>query len=175
MAFPYNPYEFLPQLGKFTLTSESVADGQPLANAQVGGILGAGGEDVSPQLSWSGFPAKTRSFAVTVFDPDAPTASGFWHWAVADLPATVTQLEAGAGDGRALPGKALALVNDAGLSRYVGAAPPPGHGPHRYFIAVHAVDVETLDLPERASPAYLGFMLYSHAIARGVIHGVHER
>src|SRR5262244_4620445 len=102
MAFPYNPYEFLPQLGKFTLTSESVADGQPLVNAQVGGILGAGGEDVSPQLSWSGFPAKTRSFAVTVFDPDAPTASGFWHRAIADLPATVTQHEAGAGDGRAL-------------------------------------------------------------------------
>jgi|SRR5215472_161192 len=97
MAFPYNPYEFLPQLSKFTLTSESVADGQPLDNAQVGGILGAGGKDVSPQLSWSGFPAKTRSFAVTVFDPDAPTASGFWHWARADLPATVTQLEGGGG------------------------------------------------------------------------------
>ena len=90
--------------------------------------MGAGGEDVSPQLSWSGFPGGTRSFAVTVYDPDAPTASGFWHWAVANLPADVTELPAGAGDGRELPGDALTLVNDAGMRRYIGAAPPPGHG-----------------------------------------------
>ena len=76
MAFDYNPYDFLPKLPSFTLTSESVTDGQPLANDQVSGIMGAGGSDVSPQLSWSGFPEETRSFAVTVYDPDAPTASG---------------------------------------------------------------------------------------------------
>ena len=92
MAFPYDPYSFLPELPSFTLTSKSFADGQALDNAQVSGIFGAGGEDVSPQLSWSGFPEETRSFAVTVYDPDAPTASGFWHWAVANLPATVTDL-----------------------------------------------------------------------------------
>ena len=79
MAFPYNPYEFLPELPTFTLTSESVTDGQALSNDQVSGIMGAGGSDVSPQLSWSGFPEQTRSFAVTVYDPDAPTVSGFWH------------------------------------------------------------------------------------------------
>ena len=175
MSFQYNPYDFLPQLPGFTLTSQSVTDGQPLAKAQVSGIMGAGGEDASPQLSWSGFPEETRSFAVTVYDPDAPTASGFWHWAVANLPATVTELPAGVGDGSLLPGDALTLVNDAGMRRYVGAAPPPGHGPHRYFIAVHALKVEKLDLPEDASPAYLGFNLFMNAIARAVIHGTYEQ
>ena len=88
MAFDYNPYDFLPELPGFTLTSADISDGEPLKREQVSGIMGAGGEDVSPQMSWSGFPESTRSFAVTVFDPDAPTASGFWHWAVANLPAS---------------------------------------------------------------------------------------
>ena len=124
---------------------------------------------------WSGFPDETRSFAVTVYDPDAPTASGFWHWAVANLPASVTELPAGAGDGSDLPGDALTLVNDAGARRYIGAAPPAGHGPHRYYVAVHAVDVDKLDLPEDASPAFLGFNLFQHAIARAVIHATYEQ
>jgi len=169
------PYDNLPQLPTFTLTSNAVTDGQPLGNDQVSGIMGAGGSDVSPDLTWSGFPEETRSFAVTVYDPDAPTASGFWHWAVANLPATVTELPAGVGDGSLLPGDALTLVNDAGMRRYVGAAPPPGHGPHRYFIAVHALKVEKLDLPEDASPAYLGFNLFMNAIARAVIYGTYEQ
>ncbi|MEN3225561.1 YbhB/YbcL family Raf kinase inhibitor-like protein [Mycolicibacterium porcinum] len=170
-----SPYDNLPKLPTFTLTSESVTDGQPLANDQVSGIMGAGGSDVSPQLSWSGFPAETKSFAVTVYDPDAPTASGFWHWAVADLPATVTELPAGAGDGSDLPGGAVTLANDASLKRYIGAAPPAGHGPHRYYIAVHALPVASLELPEGATPAYLGFNLFGQAIARAVIHGTYEQ
>ena len=175
MAFPYNPYDFLPKLPGFTLTSADIADRKPLKMAQVSGIMGAGGEDVSPQLSWSGFPEQTRSFAVTVFDPDAPTASGFWHWAVANLPAEVTELPRGVGDGSVLPGRALTLCNDAGMRRYIGAAPPAGHGVHRYFVAVHAVSVERLDLPEDASPAYLGFNLFMKSIARAVIHGTYEQ
>jgi Raf kinase inhibitor-like YbhB/YbcL family protein len=175
MAFAYNPYDFLPALPGFTLTSRDVTDSQSLKQAQVSGIMGAGGQDTSPQLSWSGFPEQTRSFAVTVFDPDAPTASGFWHWAVANLPATVTDLPAGIGDGSVLPGEAITLRNDAGLARYVGAAPPAGHGYHRYFIAVHAVKVEKLDLTADASPAYLGFNLFMNAIARAVIHGTYEQ
>ena len=177
MAFDYNPYDFLPKLPSFTLTSESVTDGQPLANDQVSGIMGAGGSDVSPQLCWSGFPEETRSFAVTMYDPDAPTASGFWHWAVANLPATVTDLPAGVGDGSSsgFPGDAITLANDAGLKRYIGAAPPPGHGVHRYFIAVHAVKVEKLEIDGDASPAYLGFNLFMNAIARAVIHGTYEQ
>ncbi|MCV7346374.1 YbhB/YbcL family Raf kinase inhibitor-like protein [Mycolicibacterium rhodesiae] len=175
MAFPYNPYEFLPELPSFTLTSTDFADGEPWKNAQVSGIMGAGGEDVSPQLSWSGFPEETQSFAVTVYDPDAPTGSGFWHWAVANLPATVTDLPSGVGDGSVLPGDALTLVNDAGARRFIGAAPPQGHGYHRYFVAVHAVKVPKLELAEDASPAYLGFNLFMNSIARAVIHGTYEQ
>src|SRR3954449_4673489 len=137
-----DPYAALPKLPSFHLESSSFADGQALATPQVSGIMGAGGEDVSPQLSWSGFPDETRSFAVTVFDPDAPTASGFWHWAVANLPAGTTELASGAGDKDApsLPAGAVQLRNDGGFAGYVGAAPPSGHGPHRYFVVVHAVD-----------------------------------
>ncbi|WP_025735416.1 YbhB/YbcL family Raf kinase inhibitor-like protein [Mycobacterium genavense] len=175
MSKTADPYDALPKLPSFTLTSTSITDGQPLAKAQVSGIMGAGGEDVSPQLSWSGFPAETRSFAVTVYDPDAPTLSGFWHWAVANLPADVTELPADAGDGRELPGGAQQLVNDAGMRRFIGAAPPPGHGPHRYYVAVHAVDVDKLDLSEDASPAFLGCNLFQHAIARAYIYGTYEQ
>lgn len=175
MSLPPDPYDALPKLPLFSVTSNSITNGQPLASPQISGIMGAGGEDVSPQLSWSGFPEETRSFAVTVYDPDAPTLSGFWHWAVANLPADVTELPENAGDGNELPGGALTLVNDAGMRRYVGAAPPPGHGPHRYYVAVHAVDVDKLDLPEDASPAFLGFNLFQHAIARAYIYGTYEQ
>src|SRR3977135_3290824 len=128
MAFDYNPYDFLPKLPSFTLTSESVTDGQPLANDQVSGIMGAGGSDISPQLSWSGFPEETRSFAVTVYDPDAPTVSGFWHWAVANLPATVTDLPAGVGDGSSsgFSGDAMTLANDTARQRLHRASPRHG-------------------------------------------------
>jgi Raf kinase inhibitor-like YbhB/YbcL family protein len=170
VTLPYSPYRYLPHLPVFSLASESVSDGMPLPTPQVGGVMGAGGGDVSPQLSWWGFPSATESFTVTMIDPDAPTASGFWHWAVANLPATVTHLPRGAGDGARLPGNALSLINDASLRRYVGAAPPAGHGAHRYFIAVHAVDVSDLGIPRSASPAFLGLKLYRHAIARAVIH-----
>ncbi|TLF56281.1 YbhB/YbcL family Raf kinase inhibitor-like protein [Nocardia cyriacigeorgica] len=172
----YNPYDALPQVPSFTVTSDDVADGQRFGNDQVSGVFGAGGKDVSPQLSWSGFPAETKSFAVTVFDPDAPTASGFWHWAVADLPASVTGLPAGAGSqGGELPDGAVQLRNDGGFAGYVGAAPPPGHGPHRYFIVVHAVDVDSLDIPADASPAFLGFNLFSHTLARATLVATYEQ
>ena len=157
MAFPYDPYDFLPKLPAFTLTSESITDGQPLANDQVSGIMGAGGEDVSPQLSWSGFPEETRSFAVTVYDPDAPTASGFWHWAVANLPATVTDLPAGVGDGSDIARRR----DDFGERRRhqaASSAPPrrPATACTATIVAVHAVGVEKLDLTEERHPGVPG-------------------
>lgn len=174
---PHDPYAALPQVASFTVSSTDIKDGEKLALPQVSGIFGAGGEDRSPQLSWSGFPDGTRSFVVTVYDPDAPTASGFWHWAVVDIPANVTELPGGAGDeaGTGLPAGAFQLRNDAGIARFIGAAPPPGHGRHRYFIAVHAVDVETLGLDPGATPAYLGFNLFSHTLGRGIITGWYEQ
>ncbi|MGZ4142445.1 MAG: YbhB/YbcL family Raf kinase inhibitor-like protein [Actinomycetota bacterium] len=161
----YDPYEPLPKLPSFELTSKDIADGQRCPEAQ------CTGQDVSPQLSWGGFPPETKCFAVTVYDPDAPTASGFWHWAVFNIPADVTELSSGAGDakGSGLPKGAIQLRNDAGTIGYTGAAPPAGHGPHRYFTVVHAVDVPKLDLPPDAPCAQLGFNLFLHAIGRARI------
>jgi Raf kinase inhibitor-like YbhB/YbcL family protein len=172
-----SPYDFLPQVPGFTVTSTDVRDGEVLPTPHVSGVMGAGGKDLSPQLTWSGFPEGTRSFAVTVFDPDAPTASGFWHWAVANIPASVTELPSGAGDrnSSSLPEGAVQLRNDGGFAGYVGAAPPAGHGPHRYFVVVHAVDTEQLDVTPDASPAVLGFNLFFHTLARATLVVTYEQ
>lgn len=172
-----DPYEDLPKVTSFQLSSSDIKDGQSLPMPQVSGIMGAGGEDRSPELSWSGFPAETKSFAVTVYDPDAPTASGFWHWAVANIPVTTTSLPTGAGDeqGSGLPEGAVQFNNDASVKRYLGAAPPAGHGVHHYYFVVHALDVDHLDLPDTATPAYLGFNLFSHTLARAAIVATYEQ
>jgi len=172
-----SPYDTLPEVPAFRVTSTDVRDGAGLPTPQVSGIFGAGGDDISPQLSWTAFPAETKSFVVTCYDPDAPTGSGFWHWAVVDIPASVTSLPTGAGDetGSGLPPGAFQLRNDAGLARYLGAAPPPGHGPHRYFFAVQAVSVETLGVSEDASNALLGFSMFGQTLARATLVCTHER
>lgn len=171
-----NPYDFLPSVPGFSVRSDDVADGKTLPTPQVSGIFGAGGEDRSPQLAWDGFPAETRSFAVTCFDPDAPTVSGFWHWAVCDIPASTTELASGAGDenGSGLPAGALTLKTDGGVVRYLGAAPPPGHGPHRYMFVVHALDVESLGIDAGSTPAFLGFNMFFHTLARAGLTPVYE-
>ncbi|EME18038.1 YbhB/YbcL family Raf kinase inhibitor-like protein [Rhodococcus triatomae] len=169
----YDPYEPLPDLPTFSLTSESITDGGTVPTEQLSGIFGVpGGKDVSPQLSWSGFPPETKSFAVTMFDPDAPTVSGFWHWSVANIPASVTSLAENAGDetGSGLPEGAITLRHDGGGHRFLGAAPPQGHGDHRYIYAVTALDVETIDgLTADSTPAFLGFNLFGHGIARALL------
>jgi hypothetical protein len=173
MQLTRNPYDELPDVANFELRSDDVSDNQRLSAAQVSGVMGAGGNDTSPQLSWSGAPEGTQSFAVTVYDPDAPTASGFWHWAAFNLPADVTNLASDASSAGLPPGT-VQLKNDAGTVGYIGAAPPAGHGPHHYYVVVHAVDVPSLDISEDASPAYLGFNLFSHSIGRAMIVPVYE-
>jgi Raf kinase inhibitor-like YbhB/YbcL family protein len=175
---PPGPHDFLPDVASFSLTSSDIEEGKPLSEPHRSGAFGVpGGEDLSPQLSWSGFPEGTRSFAVTCYDPDAPTGSGFWHWAVADIPASVTELPRGAGTPGSsdLPAGAVTLANDGGMKGFIGAAPPEGHGEHRYYFTVHAVDVESLGIPEDASPAFLGFNLFTHTLARATIVGVFGR
>jgi len=166
-----NPYDAIAEVPTFTLTSTDVTDGVVMSLAQVSGIFGAGGTDTSPQLSWSGFPEGTKSFAVSVYDAYAPTASGFWHWAVVDIPLGTTSLVAGAGDetGSGLPAGAFQLTNDASIQQYLGAAPPVGHGKHHYAIAVHAVDVESIGIGPASTPAFLMFNLSGHTLARAVI------
>ena len=172
--FDHDPYAELATLRDFaplTLTSDDVADGEPLDKPQWSGDNGGG--DVSPQLSWSGAPAETKSYSVSVYDPDAPTGSGYWHWAVFDIPATTTSLPTGAGsaDDPALPAGSVTLPNEMRLTSFSGAAPPPGTGVHRYFIVVNALDVESLDIAADATPAVLGFNTHFHSLARGILVG----
>ena len=173
----WNPYENLPSAASFSVTSSDLRDGEKLAMPQVSGIFGAGGQDASPQLSWSGFPSGTRSFVVTMCDPEAPTVSGFWHWAVVNIPGDVTQLPAGAGDesGSGLPKGAFQLPNDARTKRYVGAGPPKGHGRHRYIFAVLALDTERIEIDKEATPAWLMFNLFDRTLGRAFLEGWYER
>ena len=165
----YDPYARLGLDPTFAVTSDDMADGAPLRlRLRSSGI---GGSDTSPQLAWSGFPPETKSFAVTAFDPDAPTGSGFWHWAVYNIPASVTSLPAGAGDpgGAVLPAGAITMANEYRLEQYSGAQPPEGTGTHRYFFVVHAVDTEHLEIPAGSTPAVLGFNLFFHALGRAIL------
>ena len=163
-----NPYDYLPTVPSFTVTSTDVTDGQPLKDDQV-----AAHGNTSPQLSWEGSPEGTKSFVVTCFDPDAPTPSGFWHWSLVDIPADVTSLETGAASGD-LPGTAFHVRNDGGESGFTGAAPPQGDHPHRYFFVVHAVKDETLGVDADASNAVVSFNLAFKTLGRAILHGTYQ-
>ncbi len=167
------PYAMLPHVASFELTSEDIRHGEPLPEA----VQAPPGGDTSPHLAWSGFPAQTRSFLVNVFDPDAPGASGFWHWVVVDVPVTVTSLARGAGapDGSRLPPGAFHVRGDHGLAGYDGPGPPHGDRPHRYYYAVHALDVERLGVTVGAMPGAVSIAAVRHTLARGLLMGTVQR
>ncbi|MBX9706947.1 MAG: YbhB/YbcL family Raf kinase inhibitor-like protein [Caulobacteraceae bacterium] len=149
----------------FTVASNDFRDGETLPDAQVYAL-----GNRSPHLKWSGAPEGTKSFAITCYDPDAPTGSGFWHWTVANIPADVTEIAAGG----PVPAGAVEGRTDFGQPGFGGAAPPAGHGPHRYIFTVFAVDIETLDVVPENSGAIFGFNLHFHTLAKASITGVYE-
>lgn len=169
---PPDPYSQLPAVPSFAVRSDDVTDGEPLPARCT-----ADGADVSPHLAWDDVPEGTSSLVVSCFDPDAPTPAGFWHWTVWDLPAGTTELTTGAGvpDGALLPDGARQARNDGGGVGWTGAAPPPGDRPHRYVLAVHALDVDSLDVPDDATPTAVAFTALFHTLARGTITGTHQR
>lgn len=160
----------------FTIQSPDFEPGGTIRDEQVFDGWGCTGKNLSPELSWSGAPAGTRSFAVTCYDPDAPTGSGWWHWQLFDLPPGVTRLARGAGaaGGKAAPAGARMGPNDYGARAYGGPCPPPGK-PHRYVFTVFALKVEKLEVGEGASAAAIGFNLNANALAQATVTGLYGR
>lgn len=162
----------------FTISSNSFKDGDYLKMTHAGSAdhgFGCAGENVSPHLKWSPGPAGTKSFAVTCYDPDAPTGSGFWHWLVVNIPPDVTELPLGAGGkGGALPKGALQTRTDYGFAGYGGPCPPEGDHPHRYLFTVHAVN-DMLGVKEDTPAAQIGFNLHFKTLAKATIMGLFKR
>jgi Raf kinase inhibitor-like YbhB/YbcL family protein len=159
-----NPYDTLPDVPSFSLTSTDFTDGGAISDEHV-----KGGANRSPQLSWSGAPADTKGYAISVFDVDAPSPSGWWHWFVAGIPASVNSVARGE-----VPAGAFCLRNDFGNFGYDGPEPPPGHGTHRYFIAVHALDSANLDVSADRPTTQAGCVVTFHTLARAVLMGTYE-
>ena len=155
----------------FRLTSSTLTEGKPMLHEQVLDSLGCTGKNQSPHLRWMRAPSGTKSFAITLYDPDAPTGSGWWHWVVFDIPASVSELVPGAGD----PGKNLLPTGcrqgrtDFGPPGYGGPCPPAGDPPHRYVFTVYALDIDKLDVGEAASAAMIGFAMHRHILAKAVL------
>ena len=163
-----------------TITSPDIAPGAKIADEQVLSApfgFGCNGKNISPALTWSGAPKETKSFALSMYDPDAPTGSGFWHWVVFNIPPDVTSLPKGAGDPKSAnaPKGAVQSRNDTGVPGYAGPCPPQVDPPHHYNITVFAVDAPKLDGDENTTAAVVGFMLHFHTLAKATLTGLYGR
>ncbi len=161
----------------FSLTSPDIASGRPIAEQQVYDGFGCSGGNVSPALAWHGAPAGTRSFALTVYDPDAPTGSGWWHWLVFNLPSTTTEVPTGAGnaDHPLLPAGAVQGRTDFGKPGYGGPCPPKGDKPHRYVFTVYALKTATLPLDAASPAAMVGFYIHANTLAKASLTATYGR
>lgn len=159
-----------------TLTSSDIAEGKTIDDKYVYNGMGCTGKNASPELKWDGAPADTKSFAVTVYDPDAPTGSGWWHWIIYDLGGFSTGVPTGMGSGAVgIPEHAKQAMNDFGTANYGGPCPPVGNKAHRYVFTVYALKVEKLDVPANASAAMIGFALNANALAKAEITATYGR
>jgi len=163
--------------GSFTLSSAEIKPGATIADAQIFKGFGCEGGNVSPSLAWNNAPAGTKSFALTVYDPDAPTGSGWWHWVVYNIPSSVTKLAAGAGDPKKnlLPPGAVQGNTDFGAPGYGGPCPPVGDKPHHYHFTIFALDTDKLDVPPTATAAYVGFNLHAHTVGKAELTALYSR
>ena len=162
---------------EFSITSPQIREGGRIADEQVFNSFGCQGANISPALQWKGAPAGTKSFALTVYDPDAPTGSGWWHWVVFNIPASATALAKGAGDPQAAltPTGAIQSRTDFGKPGYGGPCPPAGDKPHRYQITLYALKTDTLPLDESAPAAMVGFYLHQNLIQKTVLKAQYGR
>jgi len=165
------------QKSSLKLTSADIHEGGTVPMPQVAAVMGCTGQNISPALAWTGAPAGTKSFALTMYDPDAPTGSGWWHWVVYNIPATAKSLAAGAGDPKKnlLPAGAVQGNTDFGVPGYGGPCPPPKDKPHHYHITLFALDTDKLDVPANATAAYVGFNIHAHTLAKAALNATYGR
>jgi Raf kinase inhibitor-like YbhB/YbcL family protein len=161
--------------GNFTLSSKDLG-GQATINEEFNGF-GCTGKNKSPQLSWANAPEGTKSFAITMYDPDAPTGSGWWHWVVFDIPVNSNELVSGAGDVQLnlAPAGAIQSMTNYGANGYGGPCPPEGHGIHQYIITVYALKTDKLGLDKNANPAVAGYYLWNNTLAKASIVSYYQR
>jgi len=165
------------QAAGFTLTSTAFKNNGAMPDKYSFNAMGCTGQNTSPPLEWKNAPAGTKSFALLVHDPDAPTGSGWWHWVAYNIPADATALAEGAGadDGHGLPKGAVQGNTDFGKPGYGGPCPPPGSGKHHYNFTLFALKVDKIDVPPGASPAMVGFNVNANALGKAKLTGLYER
>ena len=170
-------FSMLTSAETLTISSNDITHGKMMSKVHEFNGFGCTGDDLSPHLAWTGAPPETKSFAITVYDPDAPTGSGWWHWQIVNIPKDVREVTTGAGSvgKKTAPKGSVQVLNDYSMRGFGGACPPPGHGIHRYQFTIHALSVETLDLPDNASGALAGYMINANTISSATLEALYQR